>query len=470
MRCIPAMKDTIVAISTAVGRSGIAIIRLSGPRSVAVARALLSRQSGCATPLWGCGEPHSHHLYHGFVLDPVDHRLVDEIMVSYMRAPRSYTREDVVEINSHGGVLRGARILELALSQGARLANPGEFTLRAFLNGRIDLLTAEATMDLINAKTTRALGAQMAALGGEAAAVVESMRAALVDAVAAIEADIDFPEEIDTASDYSRLSLKLRTDVLEVAEALCARFETGRVLREGLSITIAGRPNVGKSSLMNRLLGSERAIVTATPGTTRDTIEGWLEIAGMPIGLIDTAGLRESADPVECEGIRRAWRAIESADILLYLIDGVDGLTEADRKHWNRVAFKQPIPVINKLDLMGGGGQRADRLWQQLGSPGVVIAAKTGAGVDVLRGAIEARLKSQYGQEGGYVPNLRQKQGLEAVACYTREALAGIAAGRYPETAVLDLREAMTACAALLGKGADEEVLDEIFRKFCIGK
>jgi tRNA modification GTPase len=470
MRRITAGEDTIAAISTAVGRSGIAIVRLSGERAVALARGLLSKQPGYRAPLWDREEPRTHRLYHGFVLDPVSHRLVDEILVSVMRAPRSYTREDVVEINSHGGVLVGARILELVLSQGARLAKPGEFTLRAFLNGRIDLLKAEATIDLINAKTIRALSAQMAALGGDASGEVESMHAVLAAVVARIEADIDFPEELGTDMDYSMLAQELQRDVVDVAECLCARFETGRVLREGLSITIAGRPNVGKSSLLNRLLGSERAIVTATPGTTRDTIEGWMEIAGMPIGLIDTAGLRASDDPVEREGIRRAWGAIEAADVLLYLIDGFAGLTEADRTHWSQVAFKDPIPVVNKFDLMEEAGKRPDRIWEQLGVSGVAIVAKTGTGIRELRVVIESRLNRQYGQEGAFVPNLRQKQGLESVARHTRAALVDLAAGGYPEAVVLDLREAMGACGRVLGRGAAEDVLDEIFSRFCIGK
>lgn len=462
--------ETIAAISTAVGRGGIAVVRLSGAEALAVAGRLLSRGAKSRRPLWAKEEPRSHRLYHGFVLEPQTDRLVDEVLVSYMAAPRSYTREDVVEINSHGGPAVCRRIMELVLECGARLARPGEFTLRAFLNGRIDLLQAEAVADLINAQTQRALDAQLAGLKGDGSAAIASIRETVARVLSHIEASLEFPEDVGDPPASRALAEDLRTRALDPAEALLRRSEAGRVLREGLTVTIAGRPNVGKSSLLNRLLGDERAIVTATPGTTRDTIEGGLEIAGMPIRVIDTAGIRESSDTVEQEGVRRAWEAIGRADLVLFVVDGSQEVCREDLSLWDRLAPQDPLLVLNKQDRWPSVPEVASTFARAFQTAGVGIAAKTGRGLEDLRNHMEARLVRHYGGDAGFLPNLRQKGELECVARHAGEAQRGLTRGGYLDAIALDLQESLRACDRLLGNSIPVDLLDAIFERFCIGK
>src|SRR6266566_4593189 len=320
----PAMRnDTIAAIGTPAGSGGIGIIRVSGPEAFSLVLPLLRRSSG------NTGVPQSHMLTHGYILDPDSHEVLDEVLTAFMRAPHTYTREDVVEIQGHGGPLVLQRILRLVLAQGARMANPGEFTLRAFLNGRLDLAQAEAVMDLISAQTEAAQRLAVHQLRGRISEQVQHARHTLLGVIARIEASIDFPEE-DVPTPRTAELLSLIHTARQQVNTLLAGSDQGRLYRQGLRTAIIGRPNVGKSSLLNALLRSERAIVTPVAGTTRDTVEEVANLRGIPLHLIDTAGITPTDDPVEQMGVQRSRAAAESADVVLLVFDGAEKLTEQD--------------------------------------------------------------------------------------------------------------------------------------------
>src|SRR5258708_28825256 len=313
--------DTIAAIGTPPGFGGIGVIRVSGPEAFRLVLPLLRRPGGNA------GVPPSHMLTHGYIIDPVSHETLDEVLVAFMRAPHTYTREDVVEIQGHGGPLILRRVLRAVLTQGARMANPGEFTLRAFLNGRLDLAQAEAVMDLIEAQTAAGQRLALQQLAGRLSEEVEAARSAMLGVVARIEASIDFPEE-DVPTPMADELCPLIVEAQQHVDGLLAGSEQGRLYRQGLRTAIIGRPNVGKSSLLNALLRAERAIVTSIAGTTRDTVEEVANLHGMPLHLIDTAGITPSEDPVEQIGVQRSRAAAESADVVLLVFDASEALTE----------------------------------------------------------------------------------------------------------------------------------------------
>jgi tRNA modification GTPase len=451
--------DTIAAVSTPPGEGGIGIVRLSGPAAFAIARRIFSP----AHP----GGLRSRRLHYGHVVDPATGERLDEVLLAPMRAPRTYTREDVVEINCHGGLVPVRRVLELAIREGARLAEPGEFTKRAFLNGRIDLSQAEAALDLIRAKTASAERIAMGQLEGGLSTRVGSVLDRVRDLCAHVEACIDFPEDEIEPAPLSEITEGLRTARGE-ARALSASFEEGRLFREGIRAVIAGRPNVGKSSLLNALLSEDRAIVTEMPGTTRDVLEEFVSVRGLPMKIVDTAGIRQARDMAEEEGVRRTLRAMESADLVLGMLDASEPLHEGDRELLERIASRSAIVVLNKCDLPRG--LRAEALPE--GARVVEVSARTGEGLDDLRNAIyELSIKDPSAlAEGVVVTNLRHRLSLERAAGAMGAALIALEEGRPLEIAAMEMREALDALGEIVGAVTTEDILDRIFGEFCIGK
>lgn len=458
-------EDTIAAIATAIGEGGIGIVRLSGPQALNIAGEMFRAAS--TLPV---SEQPSRTAAYGHIVDPVCKETVDEVLLLVMRAPRSYTREDVVEIYCHGGPMPLKRILELTLKAGARLAEPGEFTKRAFLNGRLDLSQAEAVIDVIRAKTDSSLRMAVGHLSGAFSSRVLQCRRQILQLIAQLEAAIDFPEEDIEAMTAQQVETVVRQLSADIA-GLLSTAQTGRILREGLKTVIIGKPNVGKSSLLNTLLGEDRAIVTDIPGTTRDIIEEYVNIGGVPLKVIDTAGIRESADEVEKIGVEKALAVMAEADLILLLLDASTPLTDEDKEVMAHLAGRQAIVLVNKTDLpavltMGEVEAFA------AGKTVIKISALEGTGVAALEKAIVDLVYSgRVSQgEGAFVNNVRHKHILELAQSLLAEVLATIAADMPPDCIVVDLRAAWEKLGEISGETVGEDIIDQIFSQFCIGK
>ena len=452
-------QDTICAVSTPPGEGGIGIIRISGKDAVLIASGIFRPRTKGGTVLGA-----SHTLRYGHVVDPSTGALVDEALVSVMRAPATYTREDVVEINCHGGMVPLWRTMSLLVAAGARQAEPGEFTKRAFLNGRIDLAQAEAVMDIIRAKTDLALRAANEQLLGGLSAEISALRDRLISIIAAMEAGIDFPEDVE--SEAGKTLGEEVSRVLDGIDGLLSGASFGRILREGFATAIVGRPNVGKSSLLNALLRQDRAIVTEVPGTTRDVLEEYVNVAGVPLRILDTAGIRHSHDVVEQEGIRRSLAAIGSADIVLVVLDGSQPLVPEDRLVLDTVSGKNALAVINKSDL--------PRKLEANGQPEtqVVVSCRTGAGLEDLRQSIVSMVKkgTVASREHAWAVSQRHKTALEQTKDSLQRALETITSGLSPEFIAVDLRGALDSLGLVIGATYTEDILERIFNDFCIGK
>jgi tRNA modification GTPase len=453
-------QDTICAVSTPVGEGGIGIIRVSGKDAIDIAARLFRPKQG-----GDIRSAKSHRIHYGHIVDPEDGNTVDEVLLSVMQAPSTYTREDVVEVNCHGGMAPLWRTVRLLNAAGARQAEPGEFTKRAFLNGRIDLVQAEAVMDLIRARTELSLRAANEQLTGGLSQRIDAVREQLVGILAGVEAGIDFPEEdIETPSGGTLRDALQRA--LEDADLLLRSHTFGRILREGAAATIVGRPNVGKSSLMNALLRQDRAIVTAIPGTTRDVIEESLNIAGVMIRIIDTAGIRDTHDMVETEGVKRSLAAIEDADIAITVLDGSVPLHDGDKRVLREVSGKNRIIVINKADLprrIGPINDAADK---------VEVSCASGAGLDALRDMIAGMVTKDgtVAAEHGWAVNERHQRELELARAAVERALETTGGGLSPELIALDLRDALDHLGMIIGATYTDDILERIFSDFCIGK
>lgn len=453
-------QDTICAVSTPPGNGGIGIIRVSGKDAVQISSRVFrphkeKQLSSEAT----------HTIHYGRIVDPATGETVDEVLVSIMRAPGTYTKEDVVEINCHGGMMPLGRTMALLIAAGARQAEPGEFTKRAFLNGRIDLAQAEAVMDIIRSRTDLAHRAANEQLLGGLSSEAEALRERLVSLLASVEAGIDFPEEdIETTTGHP-LSEEV-TRILDDVDTLLSGFTYGRILREGFATAIVGRPNVGKSSLLNALLKRDRAIVTEIPGTTRDVLEEYLNVSGIPLRVLDTAGIRHAHDRIEQEGVRRSLAAIESADIVLVVLDGSEPLTSEDRRVLDEVKGKNAIAVINKADLAGEMG-KLERPPVQ-----VAVSCRTGAGLDDLRKSIFDMVKqgTVMSKEHAWAVNQRHKTALEHAKESLQKARESATSGLSPEFIALDLRGALDSVGLITGATYTEDILEKIFNDFCIGK
>lgn len=464
--------DTIAAIATPPGVGGIGIVRMSGPLAFAVGLHIFRP----AHPLAVGESPPSHQLVYGHIVDPSNDTVIDEALAVFMRAPRTYTREDVVEISAHGSPLALRRILEVALAAGARAAQPGEMTLRAFLNGRIDLAQAEAVMALINAETDAGHRLALRQLQGELSAEVASARRQAMEALIRIEASIDFPEEEVPSPDPAELAA-LIAGSREGIERLLAGADRGRVLREGLRIALVGRPNVGKSSLLNALLRAERAIVTPVAGTTRDTVEERALIGGIAVQLVDTAGLAPTENLVERIGVERSRAAAQAADLLLLTLDGSEPLTPLDeavatelRALAQGAAARPAILVLNKEDLPQQLSHEAvQALWPD--APMVATSTVTGIGLAALEGQIAAMALGGAAQTGDVlVTSARHKDALRRGLEHIQAASATLADALPLDFVAIDLRAALEALGEITGETATADLLDRIFAEFCIGK
>ncbi len=453
------MDDTIAAISTPIGEGGIAIIRLSGPNALAVGDRIFHSREGRVS------EFPSHTLHFGTI--GKNGEMIDQVMLAVLRAPRTYTKEDTVEINCHGGILTARKILALCLQSGTRLAEPGEFTKRAFLNGRLDLTQAEAVMDLIRAKSDRAHTAAIHELEGHLSVKIDQAREKLITILAHIEAHIDFPEE-DIAPQTRETLLRDTENVLKFIRSLLATAREGKILRDGISVAIVGRPNVGKSSLMNALIGSDRSIVTPVPGTTRDTIEETASISGVPFRLTDTAGMRKTRGTAEKLGVARSRKALDISDIVLLVLDSSKPLSAADRDLIKQCDGKVALLVLNKLDL-----PTRIQLPKDLASLRCVrVSATIGTGLDALRDKL---LNLAYSGNVGTTDvdvaiNQRQTHLLNMSEKYLTECIYMFAAKQPLEIVAQQLRRTLNTIGEITGKTVTEDVLSKIFSTFCIGK
>jgi len=458
-------RDTIAAIATPPGIGGIGLIRVSGMEAEGIARRLFRT----ARPLDAFL---SHHLYHGEIVAPETGAVLDDVLFAFLKGPHTYTGEDTLEISCHGGPLILRTVLAEVVRAGARPAERGEFTKRAFLNGRLDLSQAEAVLDLITAKTPEGLTAAVDRLKGKLSGRIETIRNTIIDLLAGIEAAIDFAED-DGVVEALGAGLPEFQTTIDDLHTLAATYRRGRIIREGIGVVIAGRPNVGKSSLLNRILGEKRAIVTPIPGTTRDFIEETVNIGGIPVRLTDTAGIRPPENAIEKEGIDFVWERLATADAVIVLLDGSMELTPEDQGLLVQMQAKPMIPVINKSDLP----QRLDEaslrgLLPEGTPPAVRISAKYGDGIDRLTAAIQEMILATPGEETpeAMIADLRHKIALERAAECLIRAREGLSDGLPSELAALEVREALDSLGEITGRTTSEEVLDRIFANFCIGK
>ena len=469
------LDDTIAAIATPIGEGGIGVIRVSGRTAIATAEEMFRTVSG--VPVQGLP---THTVHYGYIHDPITDETIDDGVITVFRAPKSYTGEDSVEISCHGGMVPVRRVLESALRAGARLAEPGEFTKRAFLNGRLDLAQAEAVLDIIRARTDEAMRMANLQFSGILSSRLRMMREELVDILAHIEAGIDFPEDVaetNPAAVASSIGDAIRhvTDLLETADR-------GKIFRDGIQVVIAGRTNVGKSSLLNALLRESRAIVTPIPGTTRDIIEESLNIRGIPVRAVDTAGVRETEDVVERIGVDRAIATLEQADLVLSVLDADKGFTPEDQELILSLAGKKLIIVVNKTDLIreDDAQDMAHQVeaWAEVNLPagGVVkqTAAPSNQGIVELEDAIAdmvlAGAVSPAMAGGVVVSNMRHMRALEESRTALEHALRTAEAEMPLDFISVDLKAAANALGSITGEAVSEDVIDRIFSEFCIGK
>lgn len=468
--------DTIAAIATPIGSGGIGIIKISGKNAFSIAEAVFQRSHAS----WDEGLPkgappsfplQSHRLYHGHIVNPETGKVLDEVLLSAMKAPRTYTREDVIEINTHSGYIVMASILDLVLQQGARLADPGEFTKRAFLSGRIDLTQAEAVIDIINSRTEKSLEIATSQIKGDLKNRIESIRNSLIDILTQVEAAIDFPEDVGDDIDVESVSQVLDKTVIGELSDLVAQYDNAHFLRDGLKMIVVGRPNVGKSSLMNRMIQDDRVIVTPIPGTTRDLIEETLNIRGIPVIIADSAGLHETKDPVEVIGIEKTQAYIHGSDLILFMIDASDPFTKEDQKIFQTINNKRLILVINKIDLVEDDIKpEIPEAWNKI--PNIKISALYGNGLNSLKDLI-AKLAigdHQLEVQNTIIPNLRHKIALEKSLEFAISASEEIRKGTSFELIAIDIKETLDSLGEIIGAVAKEDVIEQIFNRFCIGK
>ncbi|MBW1817261.1 MAG: tRNA uridine-5-carboxymethylaminomethyl(34) synthesis GTPase MnmE [Deltaproteobacteria bacterium] len=461
---MPSTQETIAAVATPAGQGGIGIIRVSGPLSLTILKRVFKPRRNLQTF-------QSHRLHLGDFHDPAGGKIVDEVLVSFMKGPHSYTREDLVEINSHSGYFLVFKILQVVLAQGARLARPGEFTLRAYLNGRIDLTQAEAVVDLINARSDKGLQLASRQIRGAFREEVEVLMQKAVDILARVEAAIDFPDDVQGMVEEDEMAAEIERDLTGPLAAAFAAQAKNRVWVEGVKTVIAGRVNVGKSSLLNRLLNKQRAIVTPTPGTTRDAIESTVTIDGVPLCLVDTAGLRRVDDEVEKMGIHLTEQNVSEADFLLVVIDQSRALNNDDYRILDRAAGRNALVVVNKIDLPPAMGDEA--LEKALaGFPSVRISALTGEGMAGLTAGIVAGI---LGDEVNVLTarmasRVRSGKAMSEAGRFFADAAERLSERAPMEIVAVELKSGMDALGEITGETTTEDVLDSIFSQFCLGK
>ncbi|AEN99704.1 tRNA uridine-5-carboxymethylaminomethyl(34) synthesis GTPase MnmE [Fructilactobacillus sanfranciscensis] len=457
--------DTIAAISTAPGVGGISIVRISGSDAMKIAKKIYRGKD--------LDKVATDTINYGHIVDPAnDDSRVDEVMVSVMRAPKTYTKEDIIEINCHGGIQVTNKVLQLVLRNGARMAEPGEFTKRAFLNGRIDLSQSEAVMDLIDAKTDEARKAALNQLDGNLSAAIRKMRQKIVDVLANVEVNIDYPEYDGAEVVTSKLMLDKAQEIKAEIEKLLATAQQGKVLRDGLNTAIVGRPNVGKSSLLNRLLHEEKAIVTDVPGTTRDVLDEYVNVAGVPLHLIDTAGIRETEDKVEKIGVDRSRAAIKKADLVLLVLNSSEPLTDEDRQLLDLTRDSKRVILLNKTDLP----MKLDieKIKAEYGNSDMIkTSAMAENGTKTLEDTISQMFFTKgiaSTQNSVMVTNARHISLLQQALDSVQTVIDGIGAGLPVDIVQIDLQSAWDDLGAITGDSYDDELMDQLFDQFCIGK
>ncbi len=458
--------DTIAAISTPMGEGAIAIVRLTGEEAIEIADKLFKGIAGKKLSQVG-----SHTIHYGYIVDPKTEETVEEVMVSVMRGPKTFTREDVVEINCHGGLVSVNRVLQLVLTHGARLAEPGEFTKRAFLNGRIDLSQAEAVMDLIRAKTDRAMNMAIGQMEGRLSKLIKDLRQELLEILAHIEVNIDYPEYDDVEEMTHQLLIPKARRVKEEIQRLLHTSSQGKILREGLSTVIIGRPNVGKSSLLNSLVQENKAIVTDIPGTTRDVIEEYVNVRGVPLRLVDTAGIRETEDIVERIGVERSREVLKKADLILLVLNNNEELSPEDEQLFEAVNGMDAIIIINKTDLPSK--INLERVKQLAGKQPIVTTSLVHEkGVDELEEAISSLFfaGSIEASDLTYVSNARHIALLNQADRSIEEAIEGIDQQLPIDMVQIDLTRAWELLGEIIGDAVHESLIDQLFSQFCLGK
>ncbi|KAB2330818.1 tRNA uridine-5-carboxymethylaminomethyl(34) synthesis GTPase MnmE [Cytobacillus depressus] len=458
--------DTIAAISTPMGEGAIAIVRLSGDQAISIADKLFRGVGGKRLK-----ETASHTIHYGHMMDLKTNEIAEEVMVSVMKAPKTFTKENVVEINCHGGIASVNRVLQLVLSNGARLAEPGEFTKRAFLNGRIDLSQAEAVMDLIRAKTDRAMNVALGQMEGRLSKLIRKLRQEILETLAHVEVNIDYPEYDDVEEMTHQLLLEKGSYVKEEIEKLLRTSHQGKILREGLSTVIVGRPNVGKSSLLNSLVQENKAIVTDIPGTTRDVIEEYVNVRGVPLRLLDTAGIRETEDIVERIGVERSRQVLKEADLILLVLNYSDDLSSEDENLFKAVEGMDVIVIVNKTDLPQRINMERVRELSQ-NHKLVTTSLLEDQGVDELEEAIAALFfeGSIEARDMTYVSNSRHIALLNQALSAMEDALMAVEMGTPIDIVQIDFTRTWELLGEVIGDSVHESLIDQLFSQFCLGK
>ena len=448
------MEDTIVAISTSVGEGAISIIRLSGHDALNIASKVFTKD---------LTKVDSHTIHYGFITS--NNEKIDEVLVSVMKAPKTFTREDIVEMNCHGGIATTNKVLEVLLENGARLAEPGEFTKRAFLNGRIDLLEAEATMDLISSKAESARKISINTLTGETSNLIKNLRSELVKIISNIEVNIDYPEYEDIEVLTNESILPDIKKFKEKLEEIIKKSEDSKVIKEGIRVGIIGRPNVGKSSLLNSLLEEEKAIVTDVPGTTRDIVEGSLIVSGIPLNIIDTAGIRKTEDTVEKIGVEKSLKIIDTSDLLIYILNNNEEITEEEKEILEKTKNKKRIIVVNKIDLK-------TKLNKKLLDSYIEISVKENIGIDKIKDEIKRlfNIGEISTNDMTYLSNARSIALLKKSLNNINDAINEINNNNPIDIVELSLKESWNNLGEVIGETYTDELLDELFSRFCLGK
>ncbi|HER0777606.1 TPA: tRNA uridine-5-carboxymethylaminomethyl(34) synthesis GTPase MnmE [Streptococcus pyogenes] len=451
--------DTITAISTPLGEGAIGIVRLSGTDALAIAQSVFKGKN--------LEQVASHTINYGYIINPKTGTIIDEVMVSVMLAPKTFTRENVVEINTHGGIAVTNEILQLLIRQGARMAEPGEFTKRAFLNGRVDLTQAEAVMDIIRAKTDKAMTIAVKQLDGSLSQLINDTRQEILNTLAQVEVNIDYPEYDDVEEMTTALLREKTQEFQSLLESLLRTAKRGKILREGLSTAIIGRPNVGKSSLLNNLLREDKAIVTDIAGTTRDVIEEYVNIKGVPLKLVDTAGIRETDDLVEQIGVKRSKKALQEADLVLLVLNASEKLTDQDRALLNLSQDSNRIILLNKTDLE----QKIEL--EQLPADLIPISVLTNQNINLIEDRINQLFFDNAGlveQDATYLSNARHISLIEKAVQSLEAVNDGLALGMPVDLLQVDLTRTWEILGEITGDAAPDELITQLFSQFCLGK
>ena len=448
------MNDTIAAISTTTGIGAISIIRLSGPESLEIASKVFTKD---------LTKVETHTIHYGYIKN--NNEKIDEVLVSVMKAPKTFTKEDIVEINCHGGIATTNKVLEILLNNGARLAEPGEFTKRAFLNGRIDLLEAEATMDLISSKSDKARKMSLNTLTGETSNLIKDLRSDIVGIISNIEVNIDYPEYEDIEVLTNEKILPEIQKFKEKLEKIIKKSQDSKVIKEGIKVGIIGKPNVGKSSLLNSLLEEEKAIVTNVPGTTRDIVEGTIVLGGITLNITDTAGIRESDDLVEMLGVTKSLKIIDSSDLVIFILNNNEELSDEEKELLNKLKDKKKIIVVNKIDLEG-------KLDKSLLGDYIEISVKENIGIDKIKDRIRKlfNIGELSSNDLTYLSNARTISLLKKSLTIIDSTIKEINDNSPIDIVELGLRDAWNTLGEVIGATYKDELLDELFSRFCLGK